>query len=271
MNSNFLREVGLRNWLWRQFLRQFHKRVLGRPHVLRLPTGNGIRLPACSAFASEVFITHANVDWGSEALFFRMLAGRGAFLDVGANIGYYSLYMEPAVDHVFAFEPDSRARSHLMANVADSPKISVISCAVGRETGTADFVQSPCSEISHLAGEGEHGVEMPMVSLDDFVAERRVRVAGIKTDIEGRDLDALLGAQMVLQRERPVVLTELQPSPELADLARGVDYAIFAYAREPVGRTVRFVRVDALEARGLVFKMLFLVPSERSEEIRALA
>ena len=85
------------------------------------------------------------------------------------------------------------------------------------------------------------------------------------------NVDALIGARKVLQRERPVVLAELQPCPELAELARNIDYAIFAYAREHVSRAVRFVRVDALEARGLVFKMLFLVPSERADEIRQAA
>ncbi|WP_374587775.1 FkbM family methyltransferase [Novosphingobium sp.] len=271
MLRDFIRETGVKSWVWRQLQRQFHKRILRRTHFLRLPTGNRIGLPPDSSFASEVFITRANVDWGCEALFCRMIVGQGAFMDVGANIGYYSLYMEPFVEQVFAFEPDARACSQLIANVGGLSQISVISCAVGKETGTATFVQSPRSEISHLGREGETGVEMPVVSIDDFVAERGVRVGGIKTDIEGRDLDALIGARKVLQRERPVVLAELQPCPELAELARNIDYAIFAYAREPVSRAVRFVRVDALEARGLVFKMLFLVPSERADEIRQAA
>lgn len=112
---------------------------------------------------------------------------------------------------------------------------------------------------------------MPVVSIDDFVGHRSLIVGGIKTKIRGQDLGALLGARQVLQRQRPVVLSELQPSPELADLTRGNDYAIFAYGREPASGSIRFVRVDALEARGLEFKMLFLVPEERGEEIRAAA
>lgn len=271
MDRAFIREIGITDWVWRTLQRQLHKRVLCRAHSIVLPTGNRFDLPLCSAFASEVFLTRANVDWGSEALLSRLVRGRGAFLDVGANIGYYSAYMEPLVDAVYAFEPDPHARSHLIANVGPLAKVSVVSSAVGAETSTVWFVQAVRTEVSHIAGLGEEGVEVPLVSIDDFVTQHGLEVAGIKTDIEGHDLQALFGAKALLRLQRPVVLSELQPSRDLLEFARTVDYSIFAYAREPVSRAIRFVQVDAPEALGLVFKMLFLVPEERGDEIWAAA
>lgn len=271
MDRAFIHEIGWRNWICRYAMRQFFKRILRRSQIIRLPTGNELLLPRCSAYATEVFVTRANVDWGSEALLCRLLKGGGAFLDIGANIGYYSAYLEPFVQEVFAFEPDSTARMHLLSNVRKLSKVTLVSCAIGAETSTAKFVQAGRSELSHLAEFGGNGCEVPVVSIDDFAVQRGLSICGIKIDICQQDFAALQGAVDVLQRQRPVVLAAMQPSRELAALSRKVDYAIFAYAREPASREIRFVRVDALEARGLAFKMLFLIPRERSDEIRALA
>ena len=268
MNRAFIRETGLWPWLWRTAQRQFFKRILRRTHSIRLPTGNRFLLPIDSFSATEVFVAGSNIDWGSEALLARLVDGKGAFLDVGANIGYYSVYFEPLVEQVFAFEPDPRARRHLFANVGSLPKVEVVTYAVGPETGTARFTQTRQSEVSHIAAAGELGVDVPMVSIDDFVTERDLTVSAIKTDVEGHDLDALRGAEQVLAKQRPLVLSELQPSSELAELTKRVGYAVFACAREPESRATRFVRADAAEARGLAFKMLLLVPNERVEEVR---
>jgi hypothetical protein len=70
---------------------------------------------------AKPFVTNADVDWGSEQLLFRLLSGKGAFLDVGAHIGYYSLYMLPRVETVDAFEPDPRVRALLEKTSARSP------------------------------------------------------------------------------------------------------------------------------------------------------
>lgn len=62
MNKAFIREVGLVPWLLRTAWRQFHKRILGRSHSIRLPTGNFLTLPIDSFSASEVFVTNADID-----------------------------------------------------------------------------------------------------------------------------------------------------------------------------------------------------------------
>jgi hypothetical protein len=51
-------------------------------------------LPPLDRFASEAYITGADVDWESERLLFSLLGKQGVFLDIGAHIGYYALYMK---------------------------------------------------------------------------------------------------------------------------------------------------------------------------------
>lgn len=62
-----------------------------QPFRFRLPTGLSMNLPEDSFFGRDVYVTNADVDWGSEALFSRYLDLQGDFIDVGANIGYYSV------------------------------------------------------------------------------------------------------------------------------------------------------------------------------------
>ena len=121
INTVFIRDVGPLRWAWRTARRQFYKRILCRDHRMQLPTGQWMTLPIVDHFASEAFITNADVDWGSEQLLFSLLGGKGAFLDIGAHIGYYSLYMLPRVEAVYAFEPDPRVRALLEKTSARSP------------------------------------------------------------------------------------------------------------------------------------------------------
>ncbi len=114
MNKPFILSVGVLPWVTRTAIRQFTKRVLRRGIRMRLPTGTSFMIPRNSLAGSTVYITQADVDYGSEALLARLASKRTGFLDVGANIGYYSAYMAPGFSFVYAFEPDARAFEHLV-------------------------------------------------------------------------------------------------------------------------------------------------------------
>jgi len=274
LNTTFIRQTGLLNWARRTFVRQFHKRVLGRDQVITLPSGRRMTLPLGSSFASEIYVTGCNVDWGSEALFFAMLAGKGAFLDVGANIGYFALYMAPRAAQTFAFEPDPRSIARLESNLAGHDDIELVPMAVGREAGTAEFSLAGAPELSSLIAPSDSSdvetLSVPVVTIDGFVAERGLQVEAIKTDIEGFDLDALMAATKTLKNQRSLVLTEAPMSDELTALAESVDYAIWCYAFDRKAGALRFVEGKDL-ASGESTKMLFLVPQERAAELRSKA
>jgi FkbM family methyltransferase len=62
------------------------------------------------------------------------------FLDIGAHMGYCSLYMLPLVKAVYAFESDPRARAWLTRNLSPYPNAMVVPVAVGAGSGRATFV-----------------------------------------------------------------------------------------------------------------------------------
>src|SRR6185437_434806 len=133
MNLDFIRQVGPLTWAFRYARRQFRKRVLRRDSHMRLPTGLKMLLPRDNPHATEVFVTGANVDDGSEALFSRFASTESDFLDIGANAGYYSMYLAPIVRRVYAFEPDPRNLPALSANAAIATNVVVCSKAVSED------------------------------------------------------------------------------------------------------------------------------------------
>lgn len=275
INQEFIQEVGLGTWLWKTAVRQFYKRILRLDHKMRLPTGEYFLLPRGSKFASEAFITGGNVDWGSEALLYAILPERGCLLDVGANIGYYSIYMIPSCSKIFAFEPDPRMLEGLSRNTINYPEITIIDKAIGRKSCVASFVLEDSGEVSHLArcdSASGNTIDVACTTIDDFVVERNLTsVSAIKIDIEGFDIDAIAGAQTVLEKMRPIILTEASPTQELFELLSPPDYLVMAYARDSTNRRISFLPIKADGVDGFETKMLFLVPRERVEELKATA
>jgi FkbM family methyltransferase len=134
----------------------------------------------------------------------------GTCLDVGANVGYYTLHFAKRVGprgRVFAFEPDPRNAARLRRNIAlngfDS-FASVMEAAVSDRDGRATLHRS---EDAH-SGWGSltahvretSAVEVPVTTLDSFLrAERLDRVHLLKVDVEGSEIELLRGARRSLE------------------------------------------------------------------------
>jgi FkbM family methyltransferase len=269
-----MREVGPFQWAFRTVIRQFYKRVLKRDHKMRLPTGEWMTLPISSRFATEAYVTRADVDWGSEKLFDALIDGNGVFLDVGANIGYYSLYFAPRFSAVYSFEPDPRVRLSLEQIVRNNPNIHVIPYAVAATQGKACFVLERDAEVSHLSTDGDNGgeqIEVELTTIDAFASARDLRVEAIKIDVEGHDKEVIEGALTTLMQQTPVVLAESSPDAELFRLASKVGYRVFAYVRHPETRQRHFEELVPEVPTPGETKMLFLIPAHMIERIKVKA
>src|ERR1700746_878898 len=71
----------------------------------------------------------------------RLLSPQSVVADVGANIGFYSLWFSPRVRAVHAFEPAPEAQKLLSENLAANGvrNVAVIQAACGATKGSADF------------------------------------------------------------------------------------------------------------------------------------
>jgi len=143
------------------------------------------------------------------------------FLDIGAHIGLFSVVAAGKVGEtgrVIAFEPTPSTRE-VMKQVLRvngfEDFVEVRSEAVARERAVTMFYDSG-DEIpvvnSLVRGENTRNeFEVLVVSLDDFVAEHDVRPNCIKIDVEGSELDLLVGAEKTLAEFRPKILLSVHP------------------------------------------------------------
>jgi len=271
ISPGFIRQVGVARWLWRYARLQFNKRILARGCSLRLPTGSIILLPKSSQSATEVYLTGADVDWGSEAVMARFADRARDFLDIGAHIGYYSAYLAPCVRKAYAFEPDPRNIPGLLANSRLAKNIAVNLLAVSSRTGFGQLFVGGSSAASSLVSFGDESITVAVITVDDFlIAHPEIDPAVIKTDVEGNDLAALRGMSTTIARHQPLVLTECGDACELLELCAEHQYMIFAFCRDRETQKIHFQQFFARDFAREWFKMLFLVPKHLHEEFRRM-
>lgn len=119
-------------------------------------------------------------------------------IDLGANVGTFTLRMADTGADVVSFEPDPGARSVLEQAIAGRDNITLIPKAAGHEHDTLRLYRSAKwdannpgdhTESSSLVnpGEGAHSIEVEVVDIIAFIEglDRDVRL--IKMDIEGAE------------------------------------------------------------------------------------
>jgi FkbM family methyltransferase len=141
-------------------------------------------------------------------------------LDVGANIGYYSLLFARLVGpegKVFAFEPDPTNFGLLTRNVRRNGYANVVAvpAAVGDRTGKLRLYLCEDNRGDHRtydSGDGRPSVEVDVVRLDDYLKDFERPVAFVKMDVQGSEPAALAGMDGLLRRNpRLKLATEFWP------------------------------------------------------------
>ena len=206
-------------------------------------------------------MTKAHIDWGAEELCAQFASRDGDFMDIGAHIGYYSMYMQPLVRRVYAFEPDPRNLPDLRRNAASVSNIEVVPLAVSSRCETAQFYIGGDSTLSTLeAIEGET-IEVQTTTIDDSVASRPgIKPTLFKIDAEGHDFEVLLGMRGTVAAHQPLLLIECN-SGELLDLCDEWQYSIFAFTCDRETFKMTFRQLRSLEDfQNHWTNMLFLTP-----------
>src|SRR5262245_22357891 len=139
--------------------------------------------------------------------------------DVGANIGYYTLWFSKiavSAGKVFAFEPNPDVlrilRTNLELNRVNNAV--VVEAACGDNTGTADFYVAAHHHSSSLHADWASSdgraqkTTVVATTLDAFFSHATGRhpPAFIKIDIEGGGTHALPGARRLFAKNRPFCL-----------------------------------------------------------------
>lgn len=135
--------------------------------------------------------------------------------DLGANFGGYSLTMAPQILMVHAFEPIAdncdRLRRHVQLNALANVVVNEI--ALSDREGEAVFYSLDRGSQGTLEAEfaARRDERPPMHvrcgTLDRYVKDNRIeRIDIIKMDVEGHEVQALMGASNTLQQTSQIVL-----------------------------------------------------------------
>lgn len=144
------------------------------------------------------------------ALTVQHLYAGDVYVDVGANIGYYSLvaaHCVGAAGRVIAYEPDPENFALLTANVALN-RLSQVSCfpyALSDHNTNGTLFLSPDNFGDHrvYASPGErHTREITLVKGDEHLAPLTTRIDFLKVDTQGAEYFVLQGLFPLLVQNR---------------------------------------------------------------------
>lgn len=144
-------------------------------------------------------------------------------MDVGANIGLYSIFASRLVGShgkIIAIEPSQREFGRLTDNLTlnSAHNVCAMRVACSNYSGEADIViaadgkegHNTLGSLSYASAKVKEVQRVRIERLDDLVEREEVaRVDVLKLDIEGAELFALLGAAKILEHFRPIILIEL--------------------------------------------------------------
>ncbi|QQS44048.1 FkbM family methyltransferase [Candidatus Roizmanbacteria bacterium] len=140
-------------------------------------------------------------------------------LDIGANIGYYTLIFARLVGEkgmVFAFEPDPTNFALLKKNVEMNgyKNVVLVSKAVSDKSGTVRLYLCEENKGDHRiynSGDERDILDVECIRLDDYF-DKNQHLDFIKMDIQGAEGLALQGMQELLKRNDSVkIITEFWP------------------------------------------------------------
>jgi FkbM family methyltransferase len=142
-------------------------------------------------------------------------------IDVGANVGYYSLLLARLVGTegwVYSFEPESDNWRKLSKTIGlnDPTNVRAHKMALADSCKVTSIIRGPSgnSGKTHLGSTDDQDSEMvEQITLDAFVEQKELkRVDFVKVDIEGCEERFIVGGSKTFQHFKPLLLIELNPA-----------------------------------------------------------
>ena len=198
-------------------------------------------------------------------------------LDIGANIGYFTLLMAKQAKLVHAFEPEAQNFQLLKKNV-ELNKISNVklhNVAVAEKNGKTKLHLCETNRGMHRiypsrwCTEGSN--EVKTVRMDDVIQEADF----IKIDVEGAELGALKGMAKLLKKCEVTILMEFHPPSiieygskprEIFDLVTSLDYN---FKLPLIIESLSFEQIEqrAMEHAGTNIICTPIAPKKKSETL----
>ena len=148
-----------------------------------------------------------------------LLTASTIFIDIGANVGYYSLLAAQMITtgRVYSFEPVSATYKKLLQNISlnDFSSIYCEQVAISNFTGQATVFLS-ADENTGMSGlqsaknfSGKTEI-INCITLDEAQVNFNIpKIDLIKIDVEGSEVTVLKGMEQIINRYKPILLIEI--------------------------------------------------------------
>lgn len=239
------------------------RRMLGTIEHQRAPTAFSVQLMEqdavrCRVGPVELFadVADAAVTPGLRsgeyephltAVFERYCEAGATVVDVGANLGYFTLLAAHLVGpkgRVVALEPNSENCRLLLSSlrVSGMTNVELLPVAADAAAGWA-YYSTHVGSNGGLVDDDEllarPGTVIPTFPLDDLVPGP---VALLKMDVEGAEGRVVKGATRIIERDRPIITTELKE--EMLGRVSGMSVAEYLGYFERLGYTPALLEKD---------------------------
>ena len=148
-------------------------------------------------------------------------------IDIGANLGYFSLLWAAAPGNTcFSFEPSPRNAELFRHNVTSNglgSQIKVFPLAAGKEAGSRGFNAGAVDQTGwggFSAGDSSPDIFVEVVRIDEVLAGLK-EIALLKIDTEGADTWALMGCERLLRSRSVRLVWFEQNKPRMRRLGIG--------------------------------------------------
>ena len=157
-------------------------------------------------------------------------SGGKGFLDIGANVGFFSLYASQHFKEVVSFEPTPHTYRKLEQNISLSnlSNLKPINAALSEKEGSMKLYSCPYNQGGNKLGEFSEEIkiehknmaweyfDVDVHRLDDLESGNVLpsKIDLIKIDVEGHEALVFKGAQSTLAKHKPVIYAEVASSRE---------------------------------------------------------
>lgn len=195
------------------------------------------------------------------------LKSNDIFVDVGANVGAYSLLASGVCkSKTIAIEPIPATFKKLIANIKLNNLNNFVECmnvGLGSKEEILNFIETPQSEWNHVSVNNESTnnsqVAVKVIPLDSIIRVDRIP-AMLKIDVEGFEMEVLNGAHNCLTDNTcKVVIIELNGSGEKYGYSDEqvystlISYGFIPYQYEPFTRNLKKLDGRYDNSRNIIF------------------
>ncbi|WMI69670.1 FkbM family methyltransferase [Mangrovimonas sp. YM274] len=225
--------------------------------VLKLKTRSG-NIKICTnqtSYITQLLFWQGYGKFEYSLIFEKLSKQISYFLDIGSNIGYYSLIASKANPEIkiYAFEPAKGPKHFLSKNILINNfenNIELVDLAISNTIGNIDFYEVENKKYTYLkqnlAGEGNAGTKISSrnfvknsvksSTLDEFITSTKVpQIDLIKIDTEGTEIDILNSGLEQIKKFEPIIICETlfnNIEDELDSFFKGIGYDAYNHTAE---------------------------------------